>query len=195
MSELSKETLFTQCFAYHHNLVTRRWQYLVVYLALNGFMWSAIRDIKDDPILYNALAVTALLTTMIFLRLVSRMRRRLRSIGWIIKQLSPISILDVGELGGFGKKGITFWLYMAMLALSIPWFFVIYENGLIFWPTAVAFTLNFVFLRWRYGGWRWKKELDKQEEQRIEIENTFTKVTHKQSSSGRKDINPHYRIL
>lgn len=156
---ISNGTLFEQIFEYQMNLTSRRWQYVTSYLVIIGLLFNSINNFNKVNNIHLGIIITAIITSMIYLRLISRLRTRLRENGGLVNELSERNILKPGKMGTFGLNGVTFWLFISLIILSAPWFYMLLLNKylLCFLIMLILYMINLYFLEWKHGGWKSKK--------------------------------------
>jgi FtsH-binding integral membrane protein len=135
---VSDDVRFEQRFEYHHHLEARQWQYFAAFLLLNSVLLNAFKDIQAaEPRFRIALPVSVIVAVAVFMRLIGRTRRRMRANDVALNKLAGERILDPGEPRTINVAGITFWLYVAMLAITSPWLILLYTTSMV-WFIVIA---------------------------------------------------------
>ena len=121
------DKLFSELFAYYRDLQNRRWQYFVGLLVVDGLLLNAWTDLNLSINLYLSLVlcIGAIFVGIAFLRLLSRSRRRINEVGIELNKLVGRRLMSTGSLGAFGLGGITIWLYLSVIILTLPWFIIL----------------------------------------------------------------------
>jgi len=125
---IDNETLFSELFSYYRDLENRRWQYFAGLLIVDGLFlnaWSGLSN-PTDPSISTFLCIGAIFVGIAFLRMLSRSRRRINEVAAELNKLVNRPLMNVGGLGFWGLGGITMWLYLSAIVLTLPWFFTLW---------------------------------------------------------------------
>ncbi|NVO08674.1 MAG: hypothetical protein HXX16_01805 [Bacteroidales bacterium] len=126
MKELDK-TIFEKRFEYHIELTRQRWQYFAVNLVLQGTLLNFWKDFKDQEILIRFICSFGIISTLAFVVLIGRARRRIRINAEKVNEQAKQNILETGKKKSPGFSGVTIWLILTTLVLVIPWFCILWE--------------------------------------------------------------------
>jgi len=150
-----REAKFNKLFDYLFILISRRWKYFVSYLAVNGLLFNAADKIPDAEGYFVVLSLAAIVMGAVFLRLISRVRARLAAIVKAINSLSAPDTFFEQDVGT-NWSGVTVWLYIAIMCMTLPWFYLLFRRGFV--PSievvvgviaGLAFVINASTLNWR----------------------------------------------
>jgi len=135
---------------YQLALVNRRWQYFATYLLLNSLLFNVWKDIgTSERILVTLLSAGSIIIAIIFLQLVSLASVRIEKSQIYLLRASA-NVFDYPLNGRVVLKSETNMLYLAFIAISIGWFYLLfaadYITGVVI---AAIFVASLFTLRWR----------------------------------------------
>ena len=144
------EFIVEKIIEYQMGLISRRWQYFATYLVINGILFNVSELRSSGDILVILMSVTSLISAIIFLQLVSLAARRMEENQIILLDILGTSIFSLPVDGKFRFSSVTIMIYFAIIAISIGWFYLLYQaNFIVGIILTVIFLLNLGALRWK----------------------------------------------
>lgn len=147
---VDEASIFKARMDYHKDLVNRRWQYFATFVVVTGFLLGSSDKLLalKSPLL-EVISIGAIMTSCAFIRLIARARLRLSANARKTNELLGYQILD-SATEGRSIDGISLWLLVSMVFLTIPWFLVL-QTSSVAWALifATIYLTNLVTLRWR----------------------------------------------
>jgi len=151
--EIDNNVIFEKLCDYYNELVKRRWQYFIAFILVTGLMLNVIKESNNNVIekVIEVVSFTNIIIAIVFLRLVSRIRKRIKTIGDKINDLVAKNIYETGKDNSLGLNGITIWIYLAIIVISGLWFTMLYENNkILFGISTTVFLVNTLTIRWKH---------------------------------------------
>ena len=145
----SNEFIIERSLAYQEGLIGRRWQGLLAYLIMNGFLLNAISGVGNEKSIL-LLSFVAIFLGMLLIRFVHITAVRLENIQIRLIEEYQFSLIEIPLDGKLTINSVTTIIYLTILALSFVWIVKIYNTDKIAFIVAITIIFtNLATIRWK----------------------------------------------